>query len=115
MRVNIIGISRRHGTSAKTGNQYDMADLAIALPVGSSSQLTRNENNTYYQYGCKVWTASCGTDVFNKLEDYKSNFPLQADLEIEEVVNNDGDLVKEVIGITVLSSSDSEWNRIDLT
>lgn len=33
MKINVLGVKRIHGTSGKTGNQYDMCNVLCVVPI----------------------------------------------------------------------------------
>lgn len=51
MIVNFIGVSRRSGTSKKTGAPYDMCTLQFAVPIQEVN--TANMNYTGYGFETK--------------------------------------------------------------
>jgi hypothetical protein len=52
MKVVFIGASRRHGVSGKTGNAYDICELAHAWPI----EPKRTEAYVFEGHGCSERT-----------------------------------------------------------
>mgnify|MGYP001767571657 CR=1 FL=1 len=74
MKAHIIGVSRMHGTSKKTGRPYDMARCYVLQPC----DVVANDAYTKVGHGYQVAEMEMRPDALTKFSDLK--FPATVEL-----------------------------------
>ena len=83
MKVNVIGVSRRVGISAKNGQPYDIAEVAYLIEDkdGEKNGPDGNRLWVYKAHGYRVGTLELQPEALPRFKD--QNFPAEIDLAIE--------------------------------
>jgi hypothetical protein len=75
MKYQFINASRRHGTSSKNGNPYDICTISVGIPI----QAKTTENYDFRGFGVNVLELPLSPDALPQFSD----IPLGASIELE--------------------------------
>jgi hypothetical protein len=79
MKLNVLGVKRIHGTSSKSGNDFDMCNVFGIVPV----QTGGGKSTKVEGYGLEVAELPLDPACMDQFKQWEGKYPLQLDLETD--------------------------------
>lgn len=106
MLVDLIRIENQAGTSQRTGNDYSMSSVFVAIALSTGQKLQRTTSFTRKKVGYNIGKYQIADELYDELALQFETGNLTVQLELESDFNSEGEPQTRVIGFTEVDSAD---------